>query len=358
MKRLLILAMIATFIVAIFTITSCECEHEFGDWEVKKEATCTENGSRTRICIKCNKFTQEIETLAKGHNFNNQVVNASYFKQESTCKQSAQYYYSCQCGEKGTDAFEFGIVGDHEYIYVPLRNGIHQKVCKYDEEDVVIQNCTGEEPNCDMRAVCESCNAEYGSVKEHQYELQEVIKEASCSEEGKELYKCTCGATEERALKKIPHDFTKSAFTIEPDCGKKQNGVRQNICSVCGTADSYGKVELIQWTHDYEEVRVEATCQSPGVVTLTCKSCKATGKTTIINQLPHQEKIIEQHAATCENDGYNRCECTVCGEIWNIVTEGALGHDFSTELHYKEATDTSDGYYYYPCTRCDEEYVA
>ena len=28
--------------------------HAFGEWEVTKEATCTEDGSQTRTCEKCN----------------------------------------------------------------------------------------------------------------------------------------------------------------------------------------------------------------------------------------------------------------------------------------------------------------
>ena len=357
MKRFLALAIIVVSILAIFMITSCKCEHVLGEWSEQERATCTENGNEARICIKCNKYTEKRATLAKGHNFNNQVVNATYLKQEATCKQSAQYYYSCQCGEKGTDTFEFGIVGDHEYIYVPFRNGIHQKVCKYDEKDIDFQNCTGEEPKCDMRAVCESCNAEYGSVKEHQYEQAEVIKEASCVEAGKELYRCHCGATEERVLEKIPHDFTTSTFTTKPDCGKQQNGIKQTVCTVCKVVDPNGRTELIMWSHEYEETRVEATCQDDGYVDKKCKNCKAQGKITIIKKLPHQEKITH-HEATCENDGYDIHLCTVCGATWEVLTEHALGHDFSTELHYKEATDTSDAYYYYPCTRCDEEDVA
>ena len=40
--------------------------------------------------------------------FNQEVVSDKYKASDSTCTEKAKYYYSCTCGEKGTQTFEYG----------------------------------------------------------------------------------------------------------------------------------------------------------------------------------------------------------------------------------------------------------
>ncbi|MDE7300984.1 MAG: leucine-rich repeat domain-containing protein [Clostridia bacterium] len=42
------------------------------------------------------------------HTYNKQVTEAKYLKSEATVTSKALYYYSCVCGEKGTQTFEYG----------------------------------------------------------------------------------------------------------------------------------------------------------------------------------------------------------------------------------------------------------
>ena len=44
------------------------CEHSWSDWTVTKEATCTEDGSKTRTCEKC-QATETVVIEALGHDF-------------------------------------------------------------------------------------------------------------------------------------------------------------------------------------------------------------------------------------------------------------------------------------------------
>ena len=79
--------------------------------------------------------------------FNKQVINETYKKKQATCKESAVYYYSCECGAKGEDTFSFGEYGDHEFTnYVfnddatCLSDGTNVAICEYGcgETDVVV----------------------------------------------------------------------------------------------------------------------------------------------------------------------------------------------------------------------------
>ena len=85
-----------------------ECDHAFGDWLTSKEATCYEEGQSYRVCSECSK--EETKKLAKTdeHNFSIQNTNAMFLAADATCTSPATYYYSCTCGEKGTDVFEYG----------------------------------------------------------------------------------------------------------------------------------------------------------------------------------------------------------------------------------------------------------
>lgn len=55
------------FCVALFAACGGDknCNHEYGDWKIEKEATCTEKGLKTRSCSKCNDV--EAEEIPAGH---------------------------------------------------------------------------------------------------------------------------------------------------------------------------------------------------------------------------------------------------------------------------------------------------
>lgn len=42
------------------------------------------------------------------HSFNKQVAEDEYLESPATISDKAHYYYSCECGEKGTETFEYG----------------------------------------------------------------------------------------------------------------------------------------------------------------------------------------------------------------------------------------------------------
>lgn len=46
--------------------------------------------------------------LGHTHNFNQKNTSETYLKSAATCTKKAVYYYSCSCGEKGTETFESG----------------------------------------------------------------------------------------------------------------------------------------------------------------------------------------------------------------------------------------------------------
>ncbi len=49
------------------------------------------------------------------HAFDKQVITDEYKATDATCTEAATYYYSCSCGEKGTETFTSGNALGHEY---------------------------------------------------------------------------------------------------------------------------------------------------------------------------------------------------------------------------------------------------
>ncbi len=62
------------------------------------------------------------DTPEHTHAFTMQSADAKYLASAATCKAAASYYYSCECGEKGTATFTSGAHGAHS---------MENDVCKY-----------------------------------------------------------------------------------------------------------------------------------------------------------------------------------------------------------------------------------
>ena len=50
------------------------------------------------------------------HAFDKQVITDEYKATDATCTEKATYYYSCECGEKGKETFEYGSTTNHNFV--------------------------------------------------------------------------------------------------------------------------------------------------------------------------------------------------------------------------------------------------
>lgn len=115
--------------------------HSLSEWKIQKEATETEKGLKTRNCTRngCNYSESEnIPMLSHTHNFNVESATDKYLATAATCTEKAKYYYSCSCGEKGSETFEYGEALNHSFTnYVSdnnatcTQNGTETSVCDH-----------------------------------------------------------------------------------------------------------------------------------------------------------------------------------------------------------------------------------
>ena len=92
MKRTtLIIVLLAVLVVSCLALTACH-EHEFGEWEVIKQPTCTKDGSKERVCECGEKETEVVP--ATGHTFGAHIVI-----KQTTCTEDGADLGTCECGK-------------------------------------------------------------------------------------------------------------------------------------------------------------------------------------------------------------------------------------------------------------------
>ncbi len=68
-------------------------------------------------CLGCNYEVNNNEYPPTTHVcvYNKKVTTENYKSNDATCLKKAKYFYSCECGNKGNNKYEYGKVVDHFY---------------------------------------------------------------------------------------------------------------------------------------------------------------------------------------------------------------------------------------------------
>ena len=88
----------------------CECK-EKSNVEGHKGGTATE--TEKAVCSICGQEYGSV--LGHTHSFIQEVTTQEYLKDFATCDEKAKYYYSCECGAKGENTFEYGSALEHSF---------------------------------------------------------------------------------------------------------------------------------------------------------------------------------------------------------------------------------------------------
>ena len=91
--------------------------HSFTNYISDNNATCTQDGTKTAKCDRCDE-TDTVEDINSklNHSYTKQIVSDEYLASSATCTKKATYYYSCECGEMGTETFEYGSTTMHNFV--------------------------------------------------------------------------------------------------------------------------------------------------------------------------------------------------------------------------------------------------
>ena len=147
------------------------CSHDWSEWVVTKEPSCTAKGMRERVCQLCGeKETQELEK--KPHNYGNWIV-----RREASCTEEGEVYHRC-------------------------------KVCGF-EEKLAIEKLP------------------------HSYGDWVVLREPTCTAKGLKARWCTvCGFEKTKDIDKLPHSY--GPWSVVVEATDHSAGVEEHSCQVCG----------------------------------------------------------------------------------------------------------------------------
>ena len=283
--------------------------------------------------------------LGHTHNFNQKNTSETYLKSAATCTKKAVYYYSCTCGEKGTETFESGELAAHAYKTTWSNdNASHWHSCyvcgdKKDEEVHIDKNkdhncdvCgkkmtdhTGGTATCKDRATCSICGEKYGSLAGH------VYKTIWSYDETNHWHECSvCGSKKDEEAH-IP--------------GEEATETTHQTCTVCG----YVIKAAIGHVHSYTEkntdekyLKTPATCTAKAVYYYSC-SCGNKGTETFESG----DMPAHSWGTVWVSDGSRHWhECTAC------KTKGdEADHAFEWKID-KEPTVTEAGAKHEECKIC------
>ena len=188
---------------------TCSCgevikeDHSFDKTEETKAPTCTVPGENTLTCTACG-ATKTAPVEASGHTFDQKVVDAKYLASEATCTAKATYYFSCTCGEKGSDTFEDGEI-------------VHKFQESFESTDESHWH------------KCENCTATTMS-EAHVFGEWTTVTEAGPTTDGSKERTCTtCGY---KATETIPATGAETETeTVPPTDDKKESGCAGSLIS-------------------------------------------------------------------------------------------------------------------------------
>lgn len=187
--------------------------HDYGDWFVVDEATCTQNGSKKRLCKVCQTGFELEVVFASGHRYGQPViVPVSCFTDGSETKTCAD------CGH--TETKTINQIGFHDYS---------------DWATTKEANCDHDGEQTKTCAVCGATETQIiDKVGEHQYFKWETTKTATCGTNGEKTQTCTiCGNKNTQIIyANGSHSYSGWQTVGSTSCTEPQQ--QKRTCSICG----------------------------------------------------------------------------------------------------------------------------
>ena len=257
-------------------------------------------------------------------------------------------------------------------------------------EEVTTEEVTTEEVTTEEVTTEEITTEEETTVPEphiHLWGSWMIVKEADCTENGRELRTCDCGEEQSRDRDALGHSASGWVTVAEETCTTE--GLRQKTCKRCSEVldseriaakgHSYGAWTVIKSAGCVEkglEERVcpcgdkqerdisalghissgwvtvaEETCTTDGLRQKTCKRCSEVLDSERIAAKGHSYgawTVIK--SAGCVENGLEERVCS-CGEVQNRELS-ARGHNPGRWITEIKATCTTDGVKHRICSKC------
>ena len=169
------------------------CPHQYGEWIVEREPTCTEEGYRYCFCNLCG-IRLEDSTKKLKHSWTKWKVT-----KEATCSKKGTRVRTCQvCGNEQSEEF----------------------------------------------------------YEDHAFGPWEITKEPTCTEEGERRHTCkVCGTVKTQALEKLPHDYEYQVTVEATDHSAGVRTKLCRVCGTNGGEETFDPEGTVRRGQKGEEVR-------------------------------------------------------------------------------------------------------
>ena len=338
--------------------------HNYSDWVVESNATCTEEGVLRRDCQECDHF--ETSTFPEnGHNYTAVVT-------VPTCTEQGYTTHTCSdCGDSYMDAYmpETGHSFGEWYVVTEAgctEDGLQRRDCAncehYETEAIA---ATGHDyqavvtaPTCTEQGytthTCSGCGDSYMDtyVPEtgHSFGQWYVEVDATCTKNGLNRRDCqNCDHYETSTFPETGHSL--GEWYVEVDATCTENGRNRRDCQNC---DYYETYITSAKGHEYSAVVTEPTCTEGGYTTHTCANCGSSYADAYVPAAGHSfGQWYVETKATCTEDGQLRRDCSNCGDHESVAVP-ATGHNYTSVV--TEPTCTEQGYTTHTC-HCGDSYI-
>ena len=204
--------------------------HVYGEWTETQAPTCTEDGSKERICNLCN-TKKEIETVAKLDHEYNEVVT------KPTCTEAGFTTYTCIRGDHTYTANEVSAKGHTSNNVWDNNDSYHWNNCVDCGIQMNSDTHKGGEATETEQAICDTCKQPYGGLASHVHNHSAAVTAPTCTEAGYTTYTCDCGdvyTADEVAA--TGHTFGAWEVAYPATCEGSEILVHYCDCGVSGTS--------------------------------------------------------------------------------------------------------------------------
>ena len=311
------------------------------------DPTCTDPGANIYLCTKCQTAEKFEEIPAKGHTYGDFSYNY-----DATCQKNGTMTHECSvCGALET-------VDDPEH---PKAEHLFNDWQPY--EGATIDKNATEISYCDYDCgTYKTREVPDSKLHSHTFTNYKIIKEATCLDNAVEQAACDiCGTlSEEREIPDSALDHSEGIPTVKTPATCTADAVMQAECERC-------HITLREWTeegtalgHSFTNYvyNNDATMDADGTETAVCdngcgtKDTRPAPDTQLHGHSFTKYEIIKE--ATCTENAVEQARCDVCGEPSEPreVEGSAKGHTFTKYETIKEATCTENAVEQAKCDVC------
>ena len=309
--------------------------HKFGKWEESKSANCEEGGKEKHICSVC-KTEEERDTAPLGHDWNDEYT----IDVKPTCTQPGSKSIHCSRCDATKDVTEIEPLG-HDW-----------------EDDFTIDV----KPTCTQPGSksihCSRCDATKDVTEieptGHSFGEWTVSKDSTCVAGGQKTRKCeTCGYTEYEDTDIDPdaHEWEED-YTIDKEPTCTAEGSKSIHCSRCDATKDSTVIPVTDHTYGEWEVVTPSTCTENGVKKHACIHCGFEQTEIIEPAHEWEDSRTVDITPSCTEQGEDSVHCKNCDERKDIKEISPKGHDWSEWKTLVEPTITSEGKECRSCNVC------